>query len=108
MFSIPNTQIKMVKDFEGVNFILSTLKNPEDYSSAFFRYVNCKGSCCICLENRLNLFVREIRLYHAPCNENHFICHQCLLKLIDRICFEKTNLSCPICRSIIFEYKSDY
>jgi hypothetical protein len=107
MYSMTNTQIKMVKDFCGVNFIVSTFKNLEDYSSAYFRYVNCKGSCCVCLENRLNLFVSELRLYHAPCNENHCICHRCLLKLIDRSCLEKKNLSCPLCRSIILEYKSD-
>ncbi len=109
MHEFPNTPLKIVKATcgEGVYIVNSEFRAKDNNSMLFLRYANFRSACCICLENRLSLYTREIRLYFTPCSESHLICHECIIKLVNRSWFEMIDVICPLCRKTLLKYCTD-
>ena len=49
------------------------------------------GECPICLEKNVG--------YNLPCNDKHFVCCECLVRLLENVILETGQIKCPLCRA---------
>ena len=51
-----------------------------------------QGECPICLDHKVG--------YSLPCNDKHFVCCQCLVRLLNDEILANGQIKCPMCRAL--------
>jgi hypothetical protein len=104
---ILNSSVTLKKFNCGIYIVNSNIKFLNRHTVLRLMYSNLGRSCCICLEDRLQLYIKEVRLYFTPCSYNHLICHDCIKALINYCWLKMIDIRCPICRSTLLKYENE-
>ena len=51
-----------------------------------------QGECPICLDHKIG--------YSLPCNDKHFVCCECLVRLLNDKILANGQIKCPMCRAL--------